>query len=82
MALFLGVHKLGSEMNENQIREGFQSYKKSAGEGGINAMMAVYSMEKGFAYCVTEAESAEQVRKAHQSVSIPLEEVIEVKEIR
>ncbi|MBI2594329.1 hypothetical protein HYW39_01385 [Candidatus Curtissbacteria bacterium] len=36
-------------------------------------------MEKGFAYCQTEAQSADQVHQAHSNASIPLEDVVEVK---
>lgn len=82
MALFLGVHKIPAGMNEQDIIEGFANYKKSAVSKGIHAISAVYSLEKGFAYCQTEAERAEQVREAHQDVQIPLEDVIEVKPLR
>lgn len=79
MSLFLGVHKIPSGMSEEQITEGFEKYKESAKAKGLNPLSAVYSLEKGFAYCQTEAQSASQVREAHESVSIPLEDVVEVK---
>lgn len=79
MAVFLGVHKLESGMSEDDIRNGYESYKQSAIESGLKLLGALVSLEKGFAYCQTEAESAEQVRQAHQKVEIPLEDVIEVK---
>lgn len=79
MAIFLGVHKLPSEMTDSQATEGFEKYKESAKAKGLTPLSAVYSLEKGFAYCQTEAESQDQVREAHQDAAIPLEDVIEVK---
>lgn len=79
MALFLGVHKIPAGMTDAQIAEGFEKYKESARAKGLNPLSAVFSTEKGFAYCQTEAESSDQVREAHAAVEIPLEDVIEVK---
>lgn len=79
MTVFLGVHKIPAEMAEKDIIEGFEKYKESAKSKGIHAISAVYSVEKGFAYCQTEAQTADQVREAHEALAIPLEDVIEVK---
>jgi hypothetical protein len=79
MAIFLGVHKLSSEMTDSQATEGFEKYKESAKAKGLTPLSAIYSLEKGFAYCQTEADSADEVRQAHQGAEIPLEDVIEVK---
>lgn len=66
-------------MEEKDIAGGFEKYKESAKSKGLHAVSAVYSVEKGFAYCQTEAQTADQVREAHEAVEIPLEDVIEVK---
>jgi hypothetical protein len=79
MTLFLGVHKVPAGMREEEIVQGFEKYKKSAEEKGISALSAVYNIEKGFAYCQTEAGSAQQVKDAHAAAGVPLEDVIEVK---
>ena len=79
MALFLGVHKLPPEMTDAQATEGFEKYKESAKAKGLTPLSAVYSLKNGFAYCQTEAGSADEVRQAHQGAEIPLEDVIEVK---
>lgn len=79
MALFLGVHKLPSEMKEEELVESFDKYKETAKAKGITALSAVYSMEKGFAYCQTEADSAEQVKEAHADAEVPIDDVIEIK---
>ena len=83
MAQFLGVHKSTDigVMTDQQSVDGFNKYKEAASKMGLNATHAHYSLEKGFAYCITEAESADKVREAHASVDIPLEDVIEVKTV-
>lgn len=83
MAQFLGVHKTGDmgAMTDEDAANGFNKYKEAASKMGLTPLHAHYSPEKGFAYCLTEAESADQVRQAHASVDIPLEDVIEVKTV-
>lgn len=78
MAVFLGVHKLVSGMSENDVREGYEKYKQKAMAKGLKPLGAVVSMEKGFAYCSTEAQSAQEVREAHEGAAIPLEDVVGV----
>jgi len=65
-------------MTEVETKEKYEKYKASAREDGLNPISAVYSAEKGFAYCQTEADSPEQVRAAHEKVNIPLEDVMEI----
>lgn len=68
-------------MTEEDVKEGFEIYKASARDAGLNPISAVYSMAKGFAYCQTEADSAEQVRSAHEKVEIPLEDVVKIEKL-
>ena len=81
MAVFLGVHKLPEGMQEADMVKGWEDYKTNATAAGLRPLSAVVSLEKGFAYCQTEAESADQVRQAHSGASIPLEDVVEVKRL-
>lgn len=81
MALFLGVHKLEKGMTVKEAEEGFERYKASARSTGLNPISTVVSLEKGFAYCQTEADSAQQVKDAHEEAEIPIEDVIEVKKL-
>ncbi len=81
MAIFLGVHKVPSDMTDDQVTEGFGKYKENAKAKGLTPLSAIYSLEKGFAYCQTEAENADQVKEAHEGAAIPLEDVIEVKSL-
>ena len=81
MAQFLGVHKMGDigATTDQEAADGFSKYKDAASKLGLNATHVHYSLEKGFAYCITEAESKDEVKEAHASANIPLEDVIEVK---
>ena len=79
MAVFLGIQKLRDGMQEADVVKGWEDYKANAQAAGLRPLGAVVSTEKGFAYCQTEAESADQVRQAHAGASIPLEDVVEVK---
>lgn len=83
MSQFLGVHKLDQMdmASDQELADGFHKYKEAAAKLGLNATHAHYSLEKGFAYCLTEAENADQVRQAHADAQNPLEDVIEVKSI-
>lgn len=78
MAEFLGVHKLDPSMSEADVVAGFETYKETATKMGLKPLHAHVSMEKGFAYCLTEANSAEEVQKAHEGAA-PLADVVEVK---
>lgn len=78
----MGVHKLPEGMQEADVVKGWGDYKAKATEAGIRPISAVVSMEKGFAYCQTEAQSADQVRQAHSNAAIPLEDVVEVKTLQ
>lgn len=78
MPIFLTIHKLPSGMTENEARTNYDTYKKSAIEAGLKPLGAVVSFEKGFSHCQTEADTAEQVRKAHSKVNAPIVEIIKV----
>lgn len=81
MPVFLGIHKLPEGMQEADVVKGWGDYKANATASGLRPLGAAVSIEKGVAYCQTEAESADQVRQAHSGASIPLEDVVEVKRL-
>ena len=78
MAVFMGIHKIPADMTADQVKEGYGKYKTAATAKGLTPRHANFSMEKGFAYCETEAASAQEVRDAHADAEIPLEDVVEV----
>ncbi len=79
MAIFLGVHKFPTDITDAQAAEGFEKYKAAASAKGITPLSAFYNIEKGIAYCQTEAENADQVKDAHAQADVPVEDVIEIK---
>lgn len=83
MAHFLGVHKMESvgAMTDQEAADNFHKYQDAAAKAGLNATHVHYSLDKGFAYCITEAENADQVKEAHKSADIPFDDVIEVKTV-
>ena len=76
--VFMGKHKLQEGMTQADAEEGWVKYKAAAQKKGLKPLHANLSVEKGFAYCETEAPSAQAVRDAHSEAEIPLEDVIEV----
>ena len=78
MALFMGIHKVSGASDE-QLQMAWETYKKACEEHGIKATHAHHSTERGVAYCFTEAETKEEVEKAHEGMPVPLEDVYEVK---
>lgn len=79
MAVFIGVHKIPAGLGEADLQNGWDSYKTEAQKRGLRPIRVRYNMEKGVAYCETEAPSENEVRDAHQNVQVPLEDVVEVK---
>jgi hypothetical protein len=79
MPLFLGVHKLPSGENVEEMTHGsWEKYKEAASGMGLKPLKALVSFEKGVAYCQTEADSGDQVKEAHDKAEVPLEDVYEV----
>lgn len=79
MSIFIGVHKIPTGLGEADIQNGWNSYKEEAVRRGLKPIRVRYNMAKGVAYCETEAPSENGVREAHESVQVPLEDVVEVK---
>lgn len=78
MSIFMGVHTVPSGTSEEKINGAWDAYKASCEKHGIKATHAHYSAERGVAYCFTEANSKEEVEKAHEGMPVPLDDVFEV----
>ncbi len=78
MSIYLGVHKFPKETKDEDIKENWEKYKKSAEKMGLKTINAVLNADMGLAYCFTEAGSTDQVKKAHSNANVPIEDVIEV----
>jgi len=82
MALFIGIHDMGSPMTDQVAQESWAAYKAACQKAGGNPRHTHYNAQQGRAFCLTEAQSADVVQKAHDEANVPLKEVIEVKELQ
>ena len=78
MALFLGMHDMGGPSTDEETQANWSKYKAAAGKRGSKGLRVHYNSAKGKAFCLTEADSEDQVRAAHQDANIPLNDVLEV----
>lgn len=79
MAIYLGIHDMGTMVTDEQMQTNWTSYKEASVKLGATAQHVHYSAEKGRAYCLTEAASAQVVQQAHDDAGVPLKEILEVK---
>ena len=59
-------------------KEGWEAYCKAAKDMGLKPLVVMVSMERRSGICQTEADSIDEVKKAHEVAHIPLEDVYEV----
>ena len=59
-------------------KESWEAFCKVAKDMGLKPLGVIVSMERRSALCQTEADSIEQVKKAHEEAHIPLEDVYKV----
>ncbi len=78
MALFIGIHNMGNAMTDEMVKQTWESYKAACSKLGCSAKHAHASAEQGRAFCLTEADSADMVQKAHDEANVPVNEVLEV----
>ncbi|HSX27463.1 MAG TPA: nickel-binding protein [Patescibacteria group bacterium] len=81
MALFIGLHTMGEGMTEDMARQSWESYKAACAKLGLSPQHAHISTQQGKAFCITEADSADSVQKAHDEAKVPIDEVMEVKDL-
>lgn len=79
MPQFLGIHDLGAPTDNATVEDGWSKYKKACSNHECRPLHVHYNVDAGRAFCVTEAESADQVQAAHDEAEVPLKEVLEVK---
>jgi hypothetical protein len=78
MATFLGIHDMGGGMPDDKAKGSWEAYKAACDKLGSSAMHVHYSAEKGRAFCLTEAATADDVQKAHDEAGVPVNEILEV----
>lgn len=65
MATFLGVHDMGTAITKEKMAVSWEAYKAACAAAGCIPKHAHYNAQQGKAYCVTDANSAADVQKAH-----------------
>lgn len=82
MKLFIGFHKTDGPIDEKRIPKGWANYKRSAKELGLKTHRVYFNAQLGIGYCITEAQTKEEVVKAHSDIGMDLQELTEVKELK
>jgi hypothetical protein len=78
MATFLGLHDMGASSPDEQMKSAWEAYKAACGKLGAKGLHVHFNAGKGRAFCLTEADSADTVQKAHTEAGVPVNEVLEV----
>jgi hypothetical protein len=81
MAQFLGIHEGEMFIDNSKASEGddpWEGYKAACAAKGLKALHVHYNMDDKRAFCLTEANSAEEVLAAHEDANLTIKEVIEV----
>lgn len=83
MKLFLDTHDRAqktfpAEITKAQFAEFFTVYEEAARREGVVILRVHVGFAEGRAWCLTMAESADAVRRAHERVGLPFDEITEV----
>lgn len=81
MGLFIGIHDMGGAMSDEKMQSSWEAYKAACTKLGCSPKHAHASAEHGRAFCITEADSADMVQKAHDEAKVPVNEVFEVTDL-
>lgn len=79
MPLYVGIHKLSGNPNDEAIKNSWAEYKDSCEKKGAKAVRVGYNIEKAVAHCVTEAPSENEVKAAHVDMGQIPDEIFEIK---
>jgi len=83
LKFFLDTHDRRSNtfpngLSSEQFAEFFAKYEKACREHGVVVLRTHVGIDAGRAYCFNMAESAEQVKRAHEAVGLAFETITEV----
>jgi hypothetical protein len=81
MALFIGVHDMGSPTTDQELMASWQTYKTACANHNCKPVRAHLNAAKGKGFCLTEANSEAEVQAAHDEAKVPVNEIIEVEVI-
>lgn len=78
MAEFMDVHRGMDGITREALREAHQADLDIQGEEGVDFKHAWADPGSGMVFCLSEAPSAEAVKKIHERAGHPTDEVYEV----
>jgi len=83
MKYFLDTHDRRTNtfpagLTAEQFAAFFATYERACRQQGVVVLRAHVGVEAGRAYCFNQAESAEQVKRAHEEAGLPFETITEV----
>ena len=78
MAQFMDVHTSMVGVTPEGLREAHQADLAIQGEEGVDFMQAWADPTTGHVFCLSEAPSAEAVRRIHERAGHPADEVHEI----
>lgn len=78
MPQFVGVHEGMTSSTDDEVKKSWADYKAACQKRGCQAVHVHYSTKEGRGFCLTEANSADDVRQAHTEANVPVKEVVEV----
>lgn len=79
MAVFIGLHNFEAGIGDETILGKWAKYKESCAKLNLKPVKLYLNGDVGRVFCVTEAASSDDVRKAHTDVGLTVDEVIEVR---
>ncbi len=82
MALFMGLHNMGGSITDEKMKQNWEAYKEACASLGCSAKHAHANTQQGKAFCITEADSADLVQKAHDDAQVPVNEILEVQDLQ
>lgn len=79
MERYLAVHAIPEGVSEQQFKESLRQVAVAAETLGLRVTETLYNLERHQAFSVVEADSEEDVRKAHRLAGLPLPDVFEAR---
>ncbi|GHI07719.1 guanylate cyclase [Streptomyces cellostaticus] len=75
MPQFMDIHHGMKDITTDQLREAYQDNVAIEGEEGVHFERAWADPESGTVYCLSEAPSAEAVKRIHERTGHPADEI-------
>ena len=86
LKLFIDTHNRESgtfpqQISRAEFAEFYAGYQQACAEEEVISLKIFSDMERGKAFCLTLAKSADAVKRAHERVGLPFDSISEVKSI-